>query len=162
MSQRQLASVLFCVVGVFIAGSRLPDIFPYVVALSQWQYGNEDGASEFPQRVLYVVSLIATLLAVLMGLLLVVLRERLADMLFRPETRPVEASELQAVALSVVGCYFVVQGLARPIWAGHGNWGAFVEVALGGVLFFGARGLAGLWSLSRSVGGSQGVGRERG
>ena len=146
MDQRQLASVLFAVVGLFIALSRLPDIFLQGAMLAQWDPTMEDPASPVPQRLTVALAFSASLLAVLLGAALVLVRQPLAARLFPSTTGPLDARELQAVALSVLGCYFVVQGAYGALWSGSLRWGAIVQAALGVGLFVGARALAGLWS----------------
>ncbi len=156
MNQRQFASVLFAVVGVFIAAARLPELFILVGLLA------ESSPTESPlgggsQRQTLTIALVASLLAVLVGGALVLFRHRLADRLFAAGARPLEARDAQAVALSVLGCYFAVHGISRIAWGGRFDWSAAVQLALGVALFFGGRGLSGLWLLSRSAGGSRSV-----
>ncbi len=152
MGQRQLASVLFATIGVFIAVSRLPEIFFHVTLLAQWTPAIEDPADPVSQRLLSIIALSNSLLAVIVGSGLVLVRDRVASRLFPDDTSPLNAREFQAVALSVLGCYFAVQGITRIVWAGQLDWGAATQLALGVGLFFGARGLSKLWSLSRSAG----------
>lgn len=150
MDQRQLASVLFAVVGVFIAASRLPEILIYVAMVAQWNSDNP--ADPVSQRLVSLMGLTSSLLAVLLGSSLVLLRDRLAGRLFPPGSETLRTNELQAVAFSVLGCYLGVEGLSGILWAGRLNWGAAIQFALGVGLFVGSRGLSRLWSLGRSAG----------
>jgi len=157
MSQRQLASVLFAVVGVFLAGTRLPEVLILAGLLAQSSPATESPFSGVSQRQASTIALIASLLAVLIGGALILFRHRLADRLFAAGAQPLEARDAQAVALSVLGCYFAVHGISRVAWAGRFDWSAAVQLALGIALFFGARGLSGLWLSSRRASGSGGV-----
>lgn len=158
MSQRQLASVLFATVGVFIAALRLPEIVLGIVMMSQWDPVVTD--SDPVARWSAVSSLGVLLATVLISVELVLLRDRLANRLFPPEASSAGASELQAVAISVLGCYFAVQGLATlsHMWAlsGELDWAGLTQLVLGVALFFGSRGLSRLWSLARTAGRSSG------
>lgn len=150
-----MASVLFTAVGVFIAVSRLPEILIYAAVLAQWNPANQDPATPFSQRLVPVTALGGSLVVILVGAGLILLRDRLADRLFSPGTQPLSAREVQAVAYSVLGCYFAVQGLSgisRFGWSGQLDWAGATQLVLGVALFFGARGLSRLWSLSRSTG----------
>jgi hypothetical protein len=104
MDQRQLASVLFAVIGIFIAGSRLPDLLLHASIVAQWDPAMQDAASPVPQFTISIFALVAVLIAVLIGILLVVFRDRLSGFLFSSASGRVEAPEVQAVALSVLGC----------------------------------------------------------
>ena len=147
MDQRQLASVLFAVVGVFIAASRLPDIGFHIAVLAQSNPGYEGPSQQ--RMVAHLV--LASALPILMGAALVFFRDRLANRLFPPGSQPLNAPEAQAVALSVLGCYLVVEGLSGVGWKGGINWGAATQLGLGVGLFLGARGVARLWSRERGV-----------
>jgi hypothetical protein len=160
MNQRQFASVLFAVVGVFIAATRLPELIVLVGLLAQSSPATESPFSGAPPRQAWTMAVIASVLAILIGGALILFRHRLADRLFAAATQPLEARDAQAVALSVLGCYFAVHGVSRVAWAGRFDWSAAVQLALGIALFFGAHGLSGLWLLSRRADGSRGV-RER-
>ena len=153
MDQRQLASVLFAVVGVLIAASRLPDIVYYAAALAQWNRGDDpDG-----QRLAGILVIGSSLLAVLVGVGLIFLRNRLANRLFPPAGQPLNAPEAHAVALSVLGCYFVVEGLSGIARGGRPGWGSATQLVVCVGLFLGARGVSRLWSLGRT----DGLGRVR-
>ena len=95
MDQRQLASVLFAVVGVLIAASRLPEILFHAGILAQWSPANENPTDPVAQRSIALLGLSSSLLAVLIGSGLVLLRNRLADRLFPPESGPLGAREFQ-------------------------------------------------------------------
>lgn len=152
MDQRQLAGVLFTVAGVFIAGSRLPEIILHVALLGQLEAVPEASVDHASQRLMSVAAFGASLLAVLVGVGLVLGSGRLANRLFPPGTEPLRAPEVQAVALSVLGCYFAVEGLSRMAWAGRTDWGGVTLLALGVGLFVGARGLARIWNTLRFAG----------
>ena len=98
------------------------------------------------------LSLIGVVLAVLCGSVLVLLRDRVATLLFPAASESLNSREVQAVALSVLGCYFTVHGLSGLAEAGRFDWGSSTQLVLGIALFFGARGLARLWSFARSPG----------
>ncbi len=157
MGQRQLASVLFAAVGVFVAASRLPEIFFHIALLAQWTPTIEDPADPVSQRLITTIAFVNSLLGVLVGTVLVLLRDRLAGHLFPVDSKPIETRDFQAVALSVLGCYFAVRGVSSILWPGQLDWGAVAQVVLGVALFFGARGLSRLWSLSRSADRSRGA-----
>ena len=150
MNQRQFASVLFAVVGVFIAASRLPEILIHIALLAQSGPTDPGSTSPGSQVLLSVTALGATLLAVGIGVTLLLLRDRLAQRFFPMDTPPLEPGGVQTAAFAVLGCYFVVQGLSRMLWAGRFDWGAATQLALGVGLFFGARGLSKLWLLTSS------------
>ena len=152
MGQRQLASVLFAAVGVFIAASRVPEIFFHLAFLAQWSPASENPADPVSQRFISIIALGNSLLGVVVGSGLVLLRNRLAHYLFPADAQPIEARDMQAVVLSVLGCYFAVHGISRIIWPGQLDWSAVAQTTLGVALFFGARGLAAFWAFSRSVG----------
>jgi hypothetical protein len=152
MNQRQFASVLFAVVGVFIAITRLPELIIHVGLLVQPSPATASPFGAVSQHHMSTIGLIASLVAILAGSGLILLRHSLADRLFTAGTQSLNAREAQAVALSVVGCYFAVQGISRFGWAVQFNWTAAIELVLGVALFFGASGLSGLWMLSRSAG----------
>ena len=102
MSQRQFASVLFAVLGVFTTINWLPQV---VVAI---------GLFAQPTRT-SITNLVGTLLAVLLGIGLVVMREKLAERLFAADPGPLAARDAQAVALSVLGCYFAIGAIPRLV-----------------------------------------------
>jgi hypothetical protein len=112
----------------------------------------DDPVSPANQRLMLVLVLMSSIVAVLIGSLLVLLRDRLANRLFPPATESLSSRELHAVALSVLGAYFVVQGLAQLVWAWHFNWSSATQLVLGVGLFFGARAVSRLWWFGRSAG----------
>ena len=152
MTQRQLASALFAVVGLFIAINWFPQ-----VVLAIGLYGPmEPNADQQPPAAYAITLFVGSLIAVLLGLTLVVLRERLAQRLFAADTGAFAGRELQAVALSVLGCYFAIGAIARLVTVSRFSvsriqWFAVVELALGVGLFFGARGIARFWAAARSA-----------
>jgi hypothetical protein len=156
MNQRQLASVLFAVLGAFIAISWLPQI---VVATGLWAQpiDTSNSAGDQAASVSYAISLlIGTLIAVLLGILLILGRDRLAERLFPANTGPLAVRETQAVALSVLGCYFVIGAISRLVglWLHRIDWSAVAQLVLGVGLFLGARGVARFWAAVRSGGSS--------
>jgi hypothetical protein len=158
MNQRQLASVLFAAIGLFIAASRLPDILVQVAALTSSIPATDPPASPAGQRLVLTFGLISSIVAVLIGTVLIFLGDRLANRLFPSGYEALTSPEVQAVAISVLGCYFAVQGLSRMAWAGYLNWSGVTQLALGVGLFFGARALSKLWSFGRSGGVARSVG----
>jgi len=146
MSQRQLASVLFAVLGAFIAITSLPHVVLAIGILTA-------GAQAAP--VAYAITfLIGTLISVTLGIVLVLGRVRLAERLFPSDTGPLAARDTQAVALSVLGCYFIIESISRLVGHGRIDWPSATQLVLGVGLFFGARGLARFWAAARSAGSS--------
>jgi len=146
MSQRQLASVLFAVLGAFIAITGLPEIGVSIGILAA-------GVQAAP--IPYAIALlIGTIIAFILGIALVLSRVRLAERLFPGDTGSLPTRETQAVALSVLGCYFVVESISRLVGRGRIEWSAVTQLALGIGLFFGARGVARFWAAVRSAGSS--------
>lgn len=151
MNQRELASVLFAVVGVLTMVSRIPEVIIHLGLLSEpaLERGDSTGVS---RNVVPMIVIVGLVLGIVLGGALIVLRKRLADRLFPAGSERLLAEEGQAVALSVLGAYLVVQGIARLTWVGRFDWSAAVQLVLGIGLFFGARGLSGLWRRVRSAG----------
>lgn len=161
MNQRQLASVLFAVVGVFIAASRVPEVFLHIALLVQASPADQGSQGSGWQGPTSVSALGAALVAVGIGVTLLLFRNRLAQRLFPIATPSLQSTDVQTVAFSVLGCYFAVQGLSRMLWAGRFDWGAAVQLTLGVGLFFGARGLSKLWLLTRQSEEQRAAERER-
>ena len=155
MNQRELACVLFAVVGVFIAITRLPDLIFHVGLLAQSSPEAMSPVDAISQRHISTIGLIASLAAILLGSGLILFRRSVAERLFAASAESLAAREAQAVALSVLGCYFAVQGISRFGWTRQFDWTAAIQLLLGIALFFGASGLSGLWMLSRSAGRSR-------
>ena len=146
MSQRQLASVLFAVLGTFIAISWFPQI---IVFIGYWAAGDHTAP------VAYAISpVIGAIIAVILGIVLVLIRVRLADRLFPADTGPLAARDTQAVALSVLGCYFIIESVSRLVGRGRIDWASVTQLVLGVGLFLGARGVARLWAAVRTAGSS--------
>jgi hypothetical protein len=148
MNQRQLASVLFAATGIFIAASYLTGILTQLSAAIPVP---DSGASSLPLSQL-VPGVIGSLLALLLACALVLLRDRLANRLFPPTTETLSSREFHAVALSVLGSYFVVQGFAHLAWTRYFNWSGLTQLVLGAALFFGGRALSRAWALGRTAG----------
>ena len=138
MSQRQLASVLFAVVGAFIAVTRLPQV---ILSLGMLTAGDQAAPRSY-----MVTLLIGAIIAVLLGVALMLIRDRLAAALFPADAGPLVARDTQAVALSELGCYVVLESLPRLVGPGRLDWGLVTQLVLGLGLFFGARGIARLWN----------------
>jgi hypothetical protein len=146
MSQRHLASVLFAVLGAFSAITWFPQLIVSIGLLA---------AGDQAAPVAYAITfLIGTLIAVLLGIVLVLIRVRLAERLFPADTGSLAARDTQAVALSVLGCYFVIESVSRLVGRGRIDWSPVTQLVLGVGLFFGARGLARFWAAARSAGSS--------
>jgi len=146
MSQRQLASVLFAVLGAFIAITSVPQIVLSIGILA---------AGDQAAPVAYAITfVIGTIISVILGIVLVVIRVRLAERLFPSDTASLAAQDTQAVALSVLGCYFVVASISRLTGRGRIDWSALTQLVLGVGLFLGARGVARLWAAVRTAGSS--------
>jgi hypothetical protein len=154
MNQRELASVLFAVIGVYIVIARLPDLMIFIGMLAAANPELEPPGSGIPQRLIAMFGLVGSLVALLAAGCLIRLRHRLANRLFATGTQALNVPEVQTVAFSVLGCYFAVQGISRFGWAGRFDWGAATLLVLGIALFFGASSVSRLWALSRSVGPS--------
>jgi hypothetical protein len=144
MDQRQFASALFAVLGVYLAISQLP-----ILVYSAAGLANTNGVP-----LISVVALFTGMLVVVViGVALLFFHDRLAERFFPLATERLIVPEAQAVAFSVLGCYFAVEGLshiafARISW-GLYDWSRVLETALGVALFLGAPQLARLWSRLR-------------
>src|SRR5947208_15245681 len=105
MSQRQLASVLFAVLGGFIAITSVPQVVLSIGVLTA-------GVQAAP--VAYAITfLIGTITSVTLGIVLVLVRVRLAECLFPADTGSLAAGGPQAVPLCGPGCDFVVESVSR-------------------------------------------------
>jgi hypothetical protein len=142
MNQRQFASVLFAVTGIYIAVSRIPEFAIHAAFFYQFGSGGDVAGGE---TLLTGAALTATIVTAGIGVALILLRDRLARRLFPTDTAPLEVRGLQTAAFSVIGVYFAVQGISRLPWSGQVGWSAIVQVVLGVALFLGARGLSRLW-----------------
>ena len=146
MSQRQLASVLFAVLGAFIAITSLPQLVLSIGVLAA-------GVQAAP--VGYAIALlIGTTISVILGIVLVLIRVRLAERLFPADSGSLAARDTQAVALSVLGCYFVLESVSRLVGRGRIDWAAVTQFVLGVGLFVGARAVSRFWAAARSAGSS--------
>jgi hypothetical protein len=110
------------------------------------------GAGDDFTRVVSIMHLISMITAVLLGLTLALVRDRLARALFPVESQSLVARDTQAIALSVLGCYFAILGVCRLLSDFQRDWWAVVQVVLGIALFWGSRGLARLWAYNRPGG----------
>src|SRR5207249_1202066 len=139
-------SVLFAVLGAFIAITGLPQIVMSIGILAAGvQAAPVDWASAL---------LIGAIIAFILGVALVLIRVRLAERLFPADTGSLAARDTQAVALSVLGCYFVIESVSRLVGRGRIDWPSVTQLGLGVGLFFGARALARFWAAARSAGSS--------
>ncbi len=152
MNQRQLASVLLAVLGIFMAATRLPDLAIHAAMVLQLDPAMEEAAGPFSQRAVSWVAMIAILIVVFLSLALVLLRDRISDWLFSSEPIPSPTSGIQAVALSVLGVYFVISSIPGIMWPGGTRWASVVQAVLGAALFLGAHGTAALWYRLRTAG----------
>jgi hypothetical protein len=59
-----------------------------------------------------ITLLVGAIIAVLLGIVLVLIRVRLAERLFPADTGSLAARDTQAVSLSVLGCYFVIESIS--------------------------------------------------
>jgi len=146
MSQRQLASVLFAVLGAFIAITWLPQL---VVSIGILRGGDQAAPGSYA-----ITLLIGAIITIILGIVLVLIRVRLAERLFPADPGPLAAQDTQAVALSVLGCYFVVASISRLVGRGRIDWSAVAQLVLGVGLFLGARGVARFWAAVRTAGSS--------
>jgi hypothetical protein len=146
MSQRQLASVLFAVLGAFIAITWLPQL---VVSIGILRAGDQAAPGNYA-----IILLIDAIITIILGIVLVLIRVRLAERLFPADPGPLAAQDTQAVALSVLGCYFVVASISRLVGRGRIDWSAVTQLGLGVGLFLGARGIVRLWAAVRTAGSS--------
>jgi hypothetical protein len=145
MNQRQFASVLFAVTGIFIAASRLPEFVIHMALMYRSASTGPSLSGSDSETLFTVAAFIGTIISVGIGVALLLLRDRLARRLFPASVMSLEAPGMQTVAFSVMGCYFAVQGLYRLGWGYRFDWGAAIQLVLGVALFFGARGLSRLW-----------------
>lgn len=155
MNQREFASVMFAAVGVFIALFRLPELVSLALMLATWPGIREESGIGFGAMAGTFVGLVAVVLA---GVALVVFRHRLAVRLFGDADGAIRVPEAQAVGLSLVGCYFAVQGAASLVAFGSLRWSGAVQMILGVALFLGARGVSRGWGRIRGSGGARGPG----
>ena len=146
MSQRQLASVLFAVLGAFIAITSLPQLIFSIGVLA-----SGDKSAPAPYAITFLLS---TMISVLLGIVLVLVRVRLAERLFPGDTGSLASRDTHAVALSILGCYFVIAAISKLAERGRIDWGFMAQLVLGLGLFFGARGVARFWVAARSAGSS--------
>jgi hypothetical protein len=152
MNQRQLASVLFAVVGLFIVIFRLPELFVQGAMIAQWGRMLADPGSAVDPRSFLVASTIGLLLMVVIGTGLLVFRDRLAGMLFSAAGAPLAARDVHAVGLSVVGAFLVVHSLRALTFPGPSRWAGVVQILLGTGLFLGATRISALWAALGSTG----------
>jgi hypothetical protein len=150
MNQRELASVLFAVVGLFVAISHVPTIVFHLGSLIDGRV--ESGLSGISGRAMATIGLAASFVAILLAGSLVLFRDRLAHRLFAASGQALGTHDTQAVALSVLGCYFAVRAITQFAWAPRFDWSIVIQLGLGVALFFGASGLSGLWTLARAAG----------
>jgi len=71
---------------------------------------------------------------------LVLIRVPLAERLFSNASAPLAAQDTQLVALSVLGCYFVVTSISRLVGRGRIDRSAVTQLVLGVALFLGPQG----------------------
>jgi hypothetical protein len=152
MNQSQLASVLFAVLGVFIVGSRLPDLVVQAAIVIQWEPALADPPGPISPRVISAFALVAVLVVMLVGVGLIAFRDRIANLLFSSAPGYTPISEFQAIALSVLGMYFVLNSIPGMVWPSGVRWASAVQALLGIGLFFGARNIASVWSRLRAPG----------
>ena len=146
MNQRQLASVLFAVLGSFIAITWLPQV---AVSIGILRAGDQAAPRSYA-----ITLLIGAIITVILGIVLVLIHVHLAERLFPADPGPPAAQDTQAVALSVLGCYFVVASISRLVGRGRVDWSAVTQLVLGVALFLGARGVTRLWAAVRTAGSS--------
>src|SRR5881628_2135818 len=87
MSQRQLASVLFAVLGAFIAINWLPQL---VLSIGVLRAGDQATPGSYA-----ITLLIGAIIAVILGIVLVLIRVRLAERLFPADPGPLPAQDTQ-------------------------------------------------------------------
>jgi hypothetical protein len=154
MNPRSAAEVAFGVAGIWLMVSRIPD---FGLNLALWPVG--------PDGVLHWVGVIHFALVAICGVGLLRFRRTLAAWLVpMPEpdvSGPVPG--LQAAAFAIVGVVLLAHGLAEllgrlavSLWyPGHIplDWLAIAiaQIAVGLLLFLGARGLAQLWRALRGT-----------
>jgi hypothetical protein len=151
MNQRELASTLLAVLGVFIVASRSPEFLPHALVLKQG--GAVAGNDAIPEaaRAVSMAALVAVAVAVGIGAALIWLREPIARRLFPAQSGPLRAPDFQAVAFSVLGAYLVVSSLRYIYMPGGLRWAGVLQIVLGAALFIGARGLARVWAGLRTA-----------
>jgi Na+-driven multidrug efflux pump len=165
MNQRQACEVLLAGGGVVLAVSELPDLglaFSMLEVESLGEYTEELSRA---QAVYWIGSVLFTIAC---GVALVLARSPIARALFpecETQTPEAEQAHLQAALLSAVGAYLAVVGLSvllqaclvrdprvplSNLWPGV--TGPVLQSLAGIGLFFGAKGLSGVWTLARSTG----------
>lgn len=152
MNQRELASVLFAVLGIFIAATRLPELVLHAAMVIQSNPAiDEPGGPDTP-RAVSLLAIVAILIVVFLGLALIVLRDRISGWLFSSARGRGLPPEIQAVALSVLGVYFILDSIPGIMLQGGVRWASVVQALLGTALFLGAHGIAAVWSRLRTPG----------
>jgi hypothetical protein len=149
VNQRQLASVFFAVAGIFIAASHVSELLFHIGVIAQYAPGTETSSDALDATQISYLAIGAAVSTILIGVALVLLRNRLANRLFATGGESLEVHNAQAAALSVVGCYIFVQGISRLVATRGINGGGVPEIVLGVALFLGGRGLSGLWQRVR-------------
>jgi hypothetical protein len=152
MNQRQLASVLFAVLGIFMAFGRLPDLILHAAIVMHPDPALVDSTASVSPRAISVFAIIAILVVVAVSVGLIALRDRLARRLFAPAPVLAATAEFQAVAFSVLGVFFVLNSIPRIGWPGGVGLASVVQALLGIGLFLGAHSLAAIWARLRPPG----------
>ncbi len=145
MSPNQLGATLIGAAGIFIFGSRIPDL-----GMSLAFFVSDPDAY---QGLGY--GLLGFALAILSGGALVYWRQFLADKLFpaTAQTNGPVGEGPESVGFALLGIYFTIRGLARLPSAELSPLSPpVIELILGIALFFGSRGLARLWATLRFAG----------
>lgn len=144
MNQREFGSVLFAVAGVFIAVTSIPEVIAEIGVIAE-RRANTSVA---------VTMLVGSVVSILLGVLLLIYRDALARRLFKnPPSAPISGTNFLAPAFAVLGVYFVVRGLAGPVFFGGQVQYSYVAfLVLGVLLFFGARGISHFWNIIRYSG----------
>ena len=165
MNQRSLAEVLLAVAGVYLIVARIPDLG---IGVAVFLHRDESWPDSIYTSILETFSFVVPILSSIVGALLLILRQRIAGLLFPAAVSPplgFSIAELQGALFAVIGAYLAVRGMAQivqgvlalepqtsvlSLWPS--NVGSVFQSAAGIALFFGARGLAGVWFASRHAG----------
>ena len=168
MNKREIAVLACKVLGIMTVVSALHSPVNGLLSVLQTDLGQHPEAAWLP-----LIPILHLLLLFGVGLFLWMCADRLAaEMVRSDESSPAKSvltgDEIQAIAFSVIGLFLFVQALPRflyeVVYIGavypppaefRPRWllgGPLLQVIVGIALFFGARGLVGIWKKMRGGG----------
>lgn len=159
---QRCSEALLALMGIWLIVSPLPSLVAWVLSLLMSQ--SQRTQDSFESRML-VAQLIAVLCSVVLGLILITLRKRLAHWLApEPSSNTISAQMLLAVGAALVGVYFLVSGassLAAVVIVRHNShtfdsvrqlrrfWVPVTDLVVGLALFAFSTSVARVWQLLR-------------